>query len=98
MSNVQSNILPLVLNSNWTLICNPYSRNETSNVSSKQVTCEQDITELGHNRIMPRHYLFERLFLKDIFSLEITFAFLLVTTHSWSSLELTTLLLLYLSN
>jgi hypothetical protein len=38
------NILPLVLNSNWTLICNPYSRNEISNVSPKQVTCEQDIT------------------------------------------------------
>jgi len=34
------NILPLVLNSNWTLICNPYSQNETSNVSPKQVTYE----------------------------------------------------------
>jgi hypothetical protein len=38
------NILPLVLNSNWTLICNPYSKNESSNVSLKQVTYEQDIS------------------------------------------------------
>jgi hypothetical protein len=42
--DTSSNILPLVLNSNWTLICNIYSRNETSYVSPKQITCEQDIT------------------------------------------------------
>jgi hypothetical protein len=59
--NTNSNIVPLVLNSIWILICNPYSRNETSNVSPKQVTSKQDIADFSHNRIMPRHYLFERL-------------------------------------
>jgi hypothetical protein len=76
--DTSSNILPLVLNSNETLICNLYSLNETSNVSLKQVTCEQDITELRHNRIMSCLYLLERFSLRDIFSLEITFAFLRV--------------------
>lgn len=41
--DTSSSILPLVLNSNWTRICNPYTQKETSNNSPKQVTCEQDI-------------------------------------------------------
>jgi hypothetical protein len=83
--DTSSNILPLVINSNWTLICNLYSWNETSNVSSKQATCEQDITE-SHNRIMPRNYLLGRLSLRDIFSIEITIVSQWVAKHSWSSL------------
>jgi hypothetical protein len=58
-----------VLNFNWTLICNPYPQNETSNVSPKQVTCEQDIAKLSHTRIMRSYYLSGKLSLRDIFLL-----------------------------